>query len=72
MSNELVLIFSAKRMQELMEQNPDKIVVRSTIEQERLGSGEEVGVIGVYADAVQIGNVSATIEGCPIPPCSID
>ena len=72
MANELVLIFSAARMQELMNQSPEKIVVRSTIEQGRLDSGEEVGVVRVYADAMQGGHILATIEGCPNPPCDVD
>ena len=72
MANELVLIFSVEKMEELMKQSPDKIVVRSTIEHGRLDSGEEVGVVRVFADAVQGGTVLATIEGCPNPPCSAD
>ena len=72
MTNELVLIFSAQRMQELMDQSPDKIVVRSIIEEGRLDSGESVGYVKVSADAMQGGNVLATIEGCPVPPCNKD
>jgi len=69
MSNELVLIFSAKEMQELIEQNPDKIIIRSTIEAGRLDSGESVGYVKVSADAVQGGTVVGSIGGCPKPPC---
>ena len=70
MANQLILIFSAEGIQELLSQSPDKIVVRSSIEEGRLDTGEAVGYIKVFADAMQGGNVLATIEGCPEPPCA--
>lgn len=72
MANELLLIFTKEKIQELMGHEPDKIVVRSAIEQGTLNSGEPVGVVRVYADAMQGGNVLATVVGCPNPPCSVD
>ena len=69
MPNELVLVFPKDKMQSLLDVNPDKIIVRSAIEEARLDNGEMVGVVRVYADAVQGGNVLATIDGCPVPPC---
>jgi hypothetical protein len=74
MLNKLVLIFKKDDMQKLMDHNPDKIVVRSTIEEATLNSGEKAGVVRVYADAMQGGNPEplTTIRGCPNPPCNVD
>ena len=71
MPNELILIFTKENMQELLDKSPDKIVVRTTIEEGRLDSGESVGYVKVYADAMQEGNPEPlhTIIGCPRPPC---
>ena len=71
MPNELVLIFTRENMQELMDRDPDKIVIRSVIEEGKLDSGEYVGVVRVFADAMQNGTVVATVGGCPNPPCEI-
>ena len=60
-------------MQELMDKEPDKIVVRTTIEEGRLDSGESVGYVKVFADAIQSGNPEPlhSVTGCPDPPCSV-
>jgi hypothetical protein len=72
MANELILIFSADRIRELMDYNPDKIVVRSRIEEAVLEDSSKAGVVRVYADAVKERSVVATVSGCPDPPCSIE
>ena len=72
MANELVLIFTKSNIQELMDKDPEKIVVRTTIEEGRLDSGEMVGVVRVFADAMRSGEVLQTVTGCPKPPCSTD
>jgi len=69
MAGQLFLIFKKDDIQKLMDQNPDKIVVRSLIEEGKLESGERVGVVRVFADAVLEGKVIDTIGGCPEPPC---
>lgn len=71
MANQLIQIFSAGKVEELLKYSPDKIVVRSTIEEAILQDGSKAGVVKVYADAVKDGNVLGTISGCPDPPCSI-
>lgn len=74
MANQLVLIFTKESIQLLMDQDPDKIVVRSTIEEAVLDTGKKAGVVKVYADAMRIGEPApiVTVEGCPNPPCGID
>ncbi|MGZ8517068.1 MAG: hypothetical protein ACXWWD_06955 [Chitinophagaceae bacterium] len=72
MPNELFFIFSADRIQELMDYAPSKIVVRSTIEEGILEGGARAGVVKVYADAMKEGSVVGSIEGCPMPPCSLE
>ena len=71
MPNQLLLIFKKDDIQKLLDHNPDKIVVRSTIEEAVLKDGTLAGVVKVYADAMQQGNREplATIIGCPCPPC---
>jgi len=71
MPDQLILIFTKEKIQDLIDRNPDKIVVRSTIEEGKLAGGESVGVVRVYADAMQNGNPEPllTITGCPRPPC---
>ncbi len=66
-----LLIFKKEDIQKLMEHNPDKIVVRSVIEEAILKDGTTAGVVKIYADAMQQGNREplATITGCPNPPC---
>lgn len=74
MANQIVLIFTKDNMQRLMDQNPDKIVVRSTVEVAVLENGKKAGVIKAYADAMRKGVPAPmfTIEGCPNPPCTPD
>ena len=71
MPDQLILIFSREKIQELMDKNPDKIVVRTTIEEGRLDTGESVGYVKVIADAVITGSPEPlhTVTGCPVPPC---
>jgi len=72
MPNELILIFKKDDIVSLIETNPDKIVVRSYIEEATLDNGEKVGVVRVYADAMRNEEPEplATIVGCPSPPCN--
>lgn len=74
MASELVLIFTKDNMQKLMDANPDKIVVRTTIEEATLQDGNKAGVVRVWADARQKGVSEAlvTVPGCPDPPCAPD
>ena len=69
MENLLTVIFKAEDIQTLLDQSPDKIVVRSIVEEGRLEDGEKAGVIKVFADAVKNDEVLETISGCPKPPC---
>jgi hypothetical protein len=72
MSHKQVFIFKREEMQKLMDLKSDKIIIRSSIEEGQLNSGEKVGVVRVFADAVNEGSEEpvATIPGCPKPPCS--
>ena len=74
MANLLELIFTRDNMQRLMDQNPDKILVRSIIEEAVLDNGKKAGVVKVYADAIRKGEPEpiVTVEGCPMPPCKQD
>jgi hypothetical protein len=74
MPNELVLVFSAEKIKSLLEANPDKIAVRSTIEEATLNDGSKAGVVKVYADAYVKGKAGpvATVSGCPVPPCAVE
>lgn len=71
MPSQLILIFRKDEMQQLMDRNPDSIVARAVVEEGTLNDGSLVGVIRVYADAMQDGSSEPllTIEGCPEPPC---
>jgi hypothetical protein len=72
MSHKQVFIFKREEMQKLIDLKSDKIIIRSSIEEGQLNSGEKVGVVRVYADAVNEGSEEpvGTIPGCPKPPCS--
>ena len=73
MAQLLNLIFSADNMQTLMDQNPDKILIRTTVVEGLLADNTKAGVVKVFADAYQNGNPEplATVSGCPDPPCLI-
>lgn len=73
MPNPLEQIFSAEKMQELLNHKPTKIVVRTTVEEAVLDTGAKAGVVKVYADAWVAGRAEpvATITGCPNPPCTV-
>ncbi|HEY0040809.1 MAG TPA: hypothetical protein VGB71_09110 [Flavisolibacter sp.] len=66
----ITLIFNPDDIQQLLNRNPEKIVVRSILEEGRLESGERVGYVRVFADAVIDGEVVDTVGGCPRPPCN--
>ena len=65
----LTLIFKPDDLQQLLNQNPDKIIVRSELAEGRLEDGERVGYVRVFADAIIDGTVVETVGGCPQPPC---
>lgn len=74
MPNELKLMFSPSDVQTLLDEEPDKIVVRLKLEEATLSDSSKAGVLKVYADAHRTNNSTplATINGCPEPPCSED
>ena len=64
-------IFEARRMREVLDTNPDKVVCTVSIEEEITKDGRKVGALkiiasGNYPDGQQAG---FTIDGCPRPPC---
>jgi hypothetical protein len=65
----LTLVFKPDDIQQLLNQNPDKIIVRSELEVGRLEGGQKVGYVRVFADAIVDGEVVDTVGGCPQPPC---
>lgn len=71
MARLLHVIFKAEEIQQLMELNPDKIVVRTSLESGVLSDGRNVGYVIVEADAMRDGEEEplGTVGGCPIPPC---
>lgn len=73
MAKLLEMIFSAGDMQTLLDQNPDKILVRTTVEEVTLSNNSKASGVKVFADAYQNGNSEplATVNGCPCPPCTL-
>lgn len=64
-------IFEARRMREVLDTNPDKVVCTVSIEEEITKDGRKVGALkiiasGNYPEGQQPG---FTIDGCPRPPC---
>ncbi len=64
-------IFEAKRMKELLDTNPGKVVCTVSIEKELTHDNRKVGALkitatGTYPEGQSSGLV---IEGCPKPPC---
>jgi hypothetical protein len=73
MAHLLTLVFRPEEIQQLLDLNPKKIVIRSVLEEGRLDDGERAGIVKVFADATtEGGEVLDTIEGCPVPPCTAD
>ena len=64
-------IFEAKRMQELLDTKPGKIVCTVSIVEEITNDGRKVGALKIIASGNYAeGEVASfTIDGCPKPPC---
>jgi hypothetical protein len=71
MAQLLHVVFKAEEIQKLMDLNPDRIVIRTSLEGGVLAGGESVGYLKVEADAMRDGSEEplGTIGGCPKPPC---
>lgn len=71
MARLLHVLFKAEEIQQLMDLNPDKIIIRTSLESGVLANGESIGYVKVEADAMKDGEEEpiGTIEGCPQPPC---
>jgi len=64
-------IFEGKKMKELVDTNPNKIVCTVSIVEEITGSGRKIGALKIIATGTQPGGLDTglEIEGCPKPPC---
>ena len=73
MNNELVFIFRREELQRLLEANTEFIVIKSYLEEATLQDGSKAGVLRVKAEAVSSSEklVTASVAGCPTPPCRI-
>jgi|GEM_PF-6096203 len=71
MAQLLQVVFKAEEIKKLLELNPDKIVIRTSLESGTLEDGTRVGYVTVEADAIKEGEDKplGTIDGCPSPPC---
>lgn len=71
MAQLLHVVFRAEEIQKLLELNPDKIVIRTSLEGGVLAGGESIGYLIVEADAMKDGSNDplGTVGGCPKPPC---
>ena len=75
MENESVVafqfIFEAKKMKELLDTNPIKVVCTVSIDSEVTKEGKKVGALRIVATGTYPPDVvtSLQIDGCPVPPC---
>lgn len=71
MAHLLSVVFKADDMRKLLESNPDKIIVRTSLEGGVLSDGKKVGYVNVEAEAVNEDEEKSLgkIGGCPVPPC---
>ena len=71
MAHLLHVVFRKDEIQQLLDLNPDKIVVRTSLEGGELADGRSVGYLIVEADAMMDGSEEplGTVGGCPTPPC---
>ena len=71
MAQLLHVVFKAEEIKKLLELDPDKIVIRTSLESGTLEDGTRAGYITVEADAMKEGEEKPleTVGGCPIPPC---
>jgi hypothetical protein len=72
--NLLTVIFKPEDLQRLLDQKPNKVVIRSILEEGILENGQRVGYVKVYAEGKTTieGTMLETVPGCPDPPCSSD
>jgi hypothetical protein len=63
-------LFRPEQLQTLLNENPDKILISTSLESEVLKSGEKVGVLRVTATSIVNNRKGLTMSGCPVPPCS--
>lgn len=72
MAHLLHVVFKAEDIRKLLETDPDKILVRTSLESGTLEDGSRAGYVVVKADAVKDGEERTleTVDGCPVPPCS--
>jgi hypothetical protein len=71
MAQLLHVVFKAEEIKKLLELDPDKIVIRTSLESGTLDDDSRVGYVVVKADAMKEGEEKplGTIGGCPNPPC---
>ena len=62
-------LFRPEQLLQLLNENPDKILISTSLESEVLKSGEKVGVLRVKATSIVNNRKGLTMGGCPIPPC---
>jgi hypothetical protein len=67
-------MFEAKKMQELLDTKPTKVVCVVSIEEATTTAGKKVGALKIIARGPQTEAKEGgfTIEGCPQPPCRPD
>ncbi len=69
-SNEVTYKFSGEDLRKLAEQNPDYVLIKTSIEPRTIND-EAVGVVVVVAEAYREGKtLLAKTTGCPVPPCT--
>ena len=64
-------IFRPEQLQALLKENPEKILMTTSLVEEVLKSGEKVSVLRVEATSIVGSARTLTVAGCPVPPCFI-
>jgi hypothetical protein len=64
-------MFDAKKMRELLDSNPAKVVCVVSIEDATTTAGRKVGALKIIARGPETETLKGgfEIEGCPHPPC---
>ena len=72
--NLLTVVFKPEDLQRLLDQKPQKVIVRSVLEEGKLDNGQSVGYVRVYAEGKSTveGTTFEIVPGCPDPPCTAD
>ena len=63
-------IFRPEQLQALLNENPEKILMTTSLVEEVLKSGEKVSVLRVEATSIVGSARTLTLPGCPVPPCN--